>query len=114
MSKTPKFLLCENPIAEKSDGRVFILHMREPKIIAEIFSFEEPILESELNELKSKFTTGATLTYGTEYFVFGAIWIEESDKIDLENRAQELASIMRRMADWYEAYLNWEDSNDEE
>ena len=103
--KTPKFLLCENPIADKSDGRSFIIHTREPRILAEIFAFEEPLNECLLNSVKSNIRIGATLEYGSEYFIFSAIFVE---KIEMD--ADKLAGIMRRMADWYEAYLKWEDS----
>jgi hypothetical protein len=38
MNKTPKFMICENLLLE--NNRVFILHSREPLIIAEAFHFE--------------------------------------------------------------------------
>lgn len=106
--KLPKFLLCENPIADKSDGRIFILHTKFPKLIAEVFHLEIEDEKSQM-ECKQAFATGASLEYGTEYIVFGAIWIEQhAEDVD------KLAGLMRRMADWYEAYLVWEDAQDHE
>lgn len=105
MSKLPKFLLCENPIADKSDGRIFILHTREPRLLAEIFTFDADDEDAQM-EHKKLFTSGSALEYGDEYFVFGVIWMEKNNL-----PAEKLAGIMRRMADWYEAYLKWEDKN---
>jgi hypothetical protein len=112
--KTSKFLLCENPIADQSDGRQFILHTRPPRLLAEIFAFEK-ISDEKIMEIQRQITTGSRLDYGPETFVFGLLWIFESDfkeEMSSQQRANEVAGIMRRMADWYEAYLIWEDSQD--
>jgi len=100
--KSPKFLLCENPLAEQSDGRVFVLHAREPLILAEAFHFAADDEEAQM-AAKKFFNVAATLDYSPdEYVVLGALWYREAD-------ADTLAKIMRRMADWYESYLKWED-----
>jgi hypothetical protein len=115
MDKTAKFLLCENPIADKSDGRLYILHTRKPVILAEVFHFDIDD-EAEYTRCKQAFPTNATLNYNPEYIVLGQIWMEPV--YVPEEKAQEfsnkLAGIMRRMADWYQAYLIWEDSQDHE
>jgi hypothetical protein len=110
MNKLPKFLFCENPIADKSDGRQFILHARRPVILAEVFHFNEA-QESESMECKRAFNLCATLDYPPEYIVLGAVWTEPI-VIKNQEEANRLAGIMRRMADWYETYLIWEDSQD--
>lgn len=99
--KLPKFLLCQNPIAEKSVGRIFILHTREPVLLAEVFRFDS---EDEIKQMECKklYTVGASLDFPPDYFVFGAVWIE---KILSEKDSEGLPGLMRRMADWYEAYL---------
>jgi hypothetical protein len=103
--KLPKFLFCENPIADKSDGRTFILHARKPAILAELFHFDQSENEKIMN-CKRQFEIGSSLDYSpSEYIVLGTVWIEANTC-----SADELASIMRRMADWYEAYLIWEDN----
>lgn len=107
--KPPKFLLAKNPIADKSDGRIFILHTQTPKILAEVFHFDVGDEEHQM-DCKRQFTIGSTLEYEDEYIVIGALWVESCELFS----ADRLAGLMRRMADWYEAYLIWEDSQDYE
>jgi len=112
--KTAKFLLCENPIADKSDGRIFILHNRNPLILAEVFHFDIENEELQMN-CKRQFTIGSSLEFGNQYIVFGALWTIPDARFlakEAQKQANELAGIMRRMADWYESYLIWEDQQD--
>jgi len=118
--KTPKFLLCENPIAEKSDGRIFILHTQEPIILAEVYSYEG-IGEDRIKEISQTMSIGARLDYGLETFFFVPNWLQpgweiipEAKKDYQQITADKLAGVMRRMADWYKAYLIWEDNQDRE
>ena len=109
MSKTPKFLLCENPLLDaRHDGRAFILHAREPFILAEIFHTDT---DNELDQLhiKQQFNAYGALDYGAEYVILGAINITTTQPVDVD----EIAKIMRRMADWYEFYLIWERNNEQ-
>jgi hypothetical protein len=112
-TKTPAFLLCETPIADKSDGRTFILHNREPRLLAEVHHFEG-ITDSQKMAIQKKITIGSRLDYGTETIYFEPNWI---DQLTVTGASQEqvdrLASLMRRMADWYKAYLIWEDEQNE-
>lgn len=109
--KTAKFLIAENPIVD--DGRVFIIHTRSPVIIAEAFHFELD-QEAEWMKCKSHFELGATVDYPGELIVLGArfmgpppyVWSSYTD----QELADRLAKIMRRMADWYYSYLEWEDN----
>src|SRR4030067_1070271 len=110
--KISKFLLCENPLADQSDGRVFILHTRQPVILAECFHFELPDysseeeMEADILKCKLVFNTGSTLDYPPEYIVLGAIWIESGTEATQEP-ADGLAGITRHMAGWYKSYLIW-------
>lgn len=112
----PQFLLCENPITNESDGRHYIMHLHDPVIVAQVFYFTPQDEEAQM-QIKRQITLGATLDYENEYFVFGAIfhaplpdkWREWSkQQID-----DKLRDIMKDMADWYEAYLIWEDSQND-
>lgn len=105
--KLPKFLLAENPIADKSDGRLFILHTQTPVLIAEVFHFDAGDEPAQM-ECKRAFPIGAALDYDDEYIVIGARWVEENSL-----HPDKLAGLMRRMADWYHAYLIWEDNQEE-
>lgn len=96
--KSAKFLIAENPLVD--DGRVFIVHMRDPVIIAEAFHFELD-QEEEWMGCKSKFTIGATVDYPGELIALGAVFVADV--------SDDLPKIMSRMGDWYHAYLKWED-----
>lgn len=99
-------MICENPMVD--DDRVFILHSRNPVIIAEAFHLE-PDDESGAMEIKKQIAVGASVDYPGEYILLGAIFIEPNNMT-----AQELAKIMSRMGDWYHSYLKWEDENIDE
>jgi hypothetical protein len=102
MAKTAKFFICENPMVD--DGRVFVLHNRAPRVLAEAFHFEPEDVEDWM-DCKRQFPVGASVDYPGELIVVGAIWIEAGG-ID----ANRIAKIMSRMGDWYYAYLDWEDA----
>jgi hypothetical protein len=112
--KTAKFLFCENPIADQSDGRQFILHSRPPYILAEIHAFEN-LSEEKRMEIERQATIGSRLDYGIETFFFFPVWIVHADAFENKSDqeiADSIAGLMRRMADWYEAYLVWEDKQE--
>lgn len=109
--KTPKFLICENPLG-KEPGRIFILHNREPFILAEAFHFDESQNE-EWMRCKSAFTIGASVDYPGELIALGAVWTfgNTLSAMSAQEQADTLAGVMRRMGDWYHAYLKFEDEN---
>lgn len=109
--KASKFLIAENPIV--NDGRVFIVHLRDPVIIAEAFHFDMH-QEKEWMECKSQFKIGASVDYPGELISIGAVYvandkISESFKLYTQKESDNLAKIMSRMGDWYYNYLKWED-----
>lgn len=114
MNKNPKFLVCENPIADQSDGRLFILHNGSNiKLLAEVISFEllsDPermAVESNMPSIYGR------LDYFDQQIYFAPLWMIGDEKYHLwpdQKKADKLAGIMRRMADWYQAYLIWENN----
>lgn len=119
--KLSKFLLCENPtLNEQHDGRSFILHTRFPMLLAEVLDFEFTN-DSERIDFEKKIFEGfpelawrsySRLDYGEETFFFRCIWVDghsEFGMLAAQQQADEMAGIMRRMADWYKSYLIWED-----
>jgi len=102
-------------VLDKSSS--FILHTQQPMILAEIFNFDSGDEKNQI-ECKKAFTTYGALDYGLEYIVLGAVWMEplkfEDDIPATQEVANKIAGVMRRMADWYEAYLNWEDNHSPE
>lgn len=103
-------MICENPLT--NDGRVFILHSRNPVIIAEAFHLD-PDDDKAAMEIKKNFETGASVDYPGEYIILGAVFIEPVMSADPQKSANDIAKIMSRMGDWYHAYLTWEDGYEE-
>jgi len=101
-------MICENPMVD--DGRVFILHARNPVILAEAFHLE-PDQEAEAMEIKRHFNLGASVDYPGEYIILGAIYSAPVENPDSQKTANDLAKIMSRMGDWYHSYLKFEDEN---
>jgi hypothetical protein len=100
-----KFILGENPLI--NDGRVFVIHLQKPVIIAQAFHFEGCTGdEPELMNCKKQFETGASVDYPGEQVVLGAVYVAPN-----ELSANRLAGIMSRMGDWYYSYLKFEDEN---
>ena len=103
-------MICENPIG-KSPGRIFILHSREPFILAEAFHFDEDE-EEQWMQAKRACTTGASVDYPGELIFLGAVWMAAGNFFEgkqPQQVADELAQLMSRMGDWYHAYLKFED-----
>ena len=116
--KLPKFLLAENPIADRSDGRLFIIHNQEPVLLAEVHHFEN-ISEDAMIKFQQQFSGGGRLDYDDETIFFTPVWIQsgwepipEASADYAQLTADKLAGVFRRMADWYKAYLIWEDKQD--
>jgi hypothetical protein len=103
--KISKFLLCENPMVD--DDRVFVLHTREPLIVAEALHFED---EADWMEAKRGTEIGASVDYPGEFILLKAINVTATEPYT----ADSLAQIMSRMGDWYHALLKWEEEQDEE
>ncbi len=101
MIKPPTFLIAENPLVD--DERIFVVHTRVPFVIAEAIHC---INDSQAMGVKRTVNIGASLEYGDEYVVLAARVIAG------EVGADRLAKLMRRMADWYRAYLIYEDQDE--
>lgn len=96
-------MICENPMLE--DNRTFIIHTRQPYILAEAHHFGT-FDENLVMECKRQYPVGGITELPNEIIVLGAI-----DVMVVENFTNEdYAGIMRRMADWYRAYCEWEDN----
>jgi hypothetical protein len=111
--KPPKFLFCESIIGKGDNStRAFILHTRDPLVFAEVLHFET---DDEGGQMLAKSNTQAyaSLDYDDEYILLIALWIVPGDKHikkPAQEQADDLAGIMRRMADWYKALLIYEDN----
>lgn len=107
MPKIERFLLAENPIlSDDPRAGLYIIHTRPPVMICEVFHFE-PGEETRYINCKNQFNVGASVDYPGELICIGCLWMAPTDK-----SADDLAKIMRRMGDWYHAYLVWEDGRD--
>jgi len=101
--KTSKFLIAENPLVD--DRRVFVIHTREPVVLAEVFHFDMD-QEASWLECKRRFTVGASVDYPNELICIGAVYISP------DAEAGDLPGLMSRMGDWYFSYLKWEDGHE--
>lgn len=110
-TKAPAFLLCENPIADLSDGRLFILHNREPKLFAEVHHYED-LTEAQIMDIQRQIPIGGRLDYQPETIFFTPVWMD--GEFTTQADADKMAGLFRRMADWYKSYLIWEDSQHEQ
>jgi hypothetical protein len=85
--KSPAFLICSNPMADETHGdRLFITHTRHPVMIAQVIDGEfKPI------------------------YIDPTFCIEHDETVYKE----KIAGVMKRMADWFNAYLKWMEPSDE-
>ena len=111
MDKAAKFLIAENP--QVDDGRVFIVHFRDPVIIAEAYHFEFD-QEEEYMYYRSQFDFSATVDYPGELIVLGGVFFAPLPWKDQQEIADNLSKIMSRMGDWYHNYLKWEDNENQQ
>lgn len=93
-------MVCKNPV----NDRVFVLHSRAPFILAEALHFAD---EKEWMEAQKQFEIGSRLEMPDgELIILGCIWmVPDGKKADAQKEADNIAGIMRRMADWYKSYL---------
>lgn len=104
--KISKFLFCENPLLDHhNDERSFIMHTRYPMMLAEVHHFEDPKAAQELFET-TKYST--MLDYDIEQIVLTSIWLEKNQLSE-----SKINKLLKRMADWYDAYLRWEDEQED-
>lgn len=99
-----KFLIAENPMVD--DHRVFIIHTRDPLIIAETFHFALAE-EKKWQAYKAQYEVGVSVDYPGELICIGALKVLPSPDFNLK----ELPKVMSRMGDWYYAYLKFEDNS---
>jgi hypothetical protein len=84
MAKYPRFMICENPMAEPDEE--YILHTQEPRFLAKRV-YENPTTDFEI--------------------------VMEIDNMAayMNNDVSKLAKLMSRMGDWYISYQNWLNEN---
>lgn len=109
----PAFMIAENPMAGE---QLFIIHTGTPFVMAEVFGFHAED-EKAIMECQRNFTIAGKTDYEVGTYVLGAKMMIPDDKflnLELQEQADKLANLMRRMADWYHAYLKWEDEQNAE
>jgi len=104
--KLPKFLIAENPMAKSH--REFVLHTQQPRMLIEVFDITGFTQKEEI-ELKKKFNVGGTTEVNGLYFLLTPAIYFENITTPTQNDADSLAGLMRRAADWWHAYIKFED-----
>jgi len=98
--------MCVNPLLPESNG--FILHTKEPQILAEIFSFDKMDIKG-MNDLKMQgYQLGTETTHKDITYVLVSDYKIDPTSLTREQaqaKANRLAGLMRRMADWWLSVL---------
>lgn len=107
--KIPKFIIGENPMVENSG--VFIIHTREPIFITEIHEHESKEKQSAFHDQLIKFQeeNKVSILVGRDKDFIQPFTLVCVGYIATDKTADELAKIIRRMADWYQSYIKWEE-----
>ena len=99
-----------------TEKQLFIVHVGIPYVMAEVHSFRASDHLS-INECESKISVGSKTTVNGNTAVLDAVLILPNKKfseLSSQTQADKLASLMRRMADWYHAYLKWQEDQKRE
>ena len=110
--KTPKFVIAMNEMVK--DSGQYIIHMRNPLFFAEIFEHENKNEQSDFHNQLIQFQkeNNVSIAVGRDknfYQPFTLVAI--NPPATTQEEADNIAKIMRRMADWYQKYCKWEDEN---
>lgn len=110
--KHPKFVIAENPMTDGDEHPLYVIHLRDPLIVAQVFTFSPDEEDKRLELLRNPDIIAYSTTDidSLESAVLLANYIAPM-KGEAQASADKLAKIMRRMADWYRAYCLWEDNN---
>lgn len=104
----PAFMIAQNPI---TSNKIFIVHNGTPFVMAEVNDFYSSDVAS-ITGCQMTIKVGSKTVFGEETYLLDAVMIlpdEKFDALDEQKKADKLASLMRRMADWYHAYLKWQE-----
>jgi hypothetical protein len=101
-------MISENPLVEGSG--LFVLHTRKPRMLIKVLDFDSDD-EIAIMEEKKQISIGGSLEYGDKYFLFSLVEVYDEIDNEAQKTANDLAKLMRRAADWFEAYLKFEDKN---
>lgn len=109
--KTPKFTIAINDMVENSGQ--FIVHMRDPVFFAEIYEHESKEEQSEFHnqliEFQEKNNISLLVGRDRDFFQPFSLVCTVSTQEMVDMNHDNLAKIMRRMADWYQSYIIWEE-----
>ncbi len=84
MANYPRFIIAENPMAEPDAE--YILHTQQPRFLAKRVH-DNPTTDFEI--------------------------VDDIDNMAVffKNDSTKVAGLMRRLGDWYVAFINWEEDN---
>lgn len=111
MKKIPKFIIGDNPMGKEQEG-TFIVHLHNPVFSAEIFEhrnkqeqsdFHDEIIQFQ-EEQKIGILVGRDRNFKQPFTLLSI-----GDFQGVQETADELAAIMREMADWYQKVILWEE-----
>jgi hypothetical protein len=107
----PAFMIAENPMTAK---QLFVIHTGSPYVMAEVHSFHSED-EKAIKHCEQQISVGSKTSFDNRTHLLAGTMIVPDEKfhqLSAQEQSDKLASLMRRMADWFHAYLKWNDEQD--
>jgi hypothetical protein len=104
--KIEKFLLCENPMTQSGE---YILHTRKPAMLLQVVDATEFNENTRMDMLRNIPVYGSTEVEGLDFIIYPLIYFDKVE-ISTQTEADKLAGLMRRAADWWHAYIKFEEN----
>jgi hypothetical protein len=104
MKKLPKFQVQFNPMVDASQK--FIFHTRSPEMLIRVLLIDDLTKEQD-EDIRARYPLGTfNKVPGTRYILIIEKFYNE---IDTEEKKADLAGVLKRAADWWVAYLKFEE-----
>lgn len=103
--KLEKFLLAENPMTQSGE---YVLHTRAPAMLLRVVDATDFSEATRLEFLQNAPVYGATEVNGL-YFILVPVIMFSEVTVSTQFDADKLAGLLRRAADWWHAYIKFEE-----
>jgi hypothetical protein len=104
----PRFMIAENPLIES--GREFVLHIKKPALLIEVFDTTDWPKDKYIEALQ-QFNVYGTTTVNEMDFLLVPVKLFDNPEFETQEDADRMAGLFRRAADWWHAYIKFEEKN---
>jgi len=104
----PRFMIAENPLAQRE--REFILHTKKPALLMEVFDTTDWPPE-KYTALLQQLNVYGTTTVDDMDFLLAPVRLFDQPPLQTQKDTDQLAGLFRRAADWWHAYIKFEEKN---